>query len=299
MQVREGELDAGLITLDRVVKRLSQQQGKATELARAYTYLAIAYVGLAQQETAKAKFIEALRADSHLTLSPQEFPPGIIELFQEARATVGGMAETARREDARPAPATVAAEPSRKKRSKLLPIMLGGVAVAGAGVAVAAASGGTSGEDNKACSGHYVVSAVANSTASGANGWLDVGLDLADIHAGSDGVSVAIAASGRACWGPNPADCQGPEGSPSRRGHWSCSGCPAGSLVAKVVLPGDAATGGPIMCVGAQYSGPSNVPNGRPIRLFLAYCDTDTNFADNSGSFGVDVSTRCQSGGYE
>jgi hypothetical protein len=78
-QVREGDFDAALITLDGVVKRLSGQQAQAKELARAYTYLAIAYVGLAQQESARAKFLAAWKADRNMTLSPKEFPPNIIQ----------------------------------------------------------------------------------------------------------------------------------------------------------------------------------------------------------------------------
>src|SRR5712691_2143545 len=101
-QVREGDFDAALMTLDGVVRRLSGQKGQATELARAYTYLAIAYVGLAQQETAKAKFLEAWKADKQMTLSPKEFPPNIIEFFEQAKKE----GEARAKAEAKPTPTT-------------------------------------------------------------------------------------------------------------------------------------------------------------------------------------------------
>ena len=87
-QVREGEFETALQTLDAAVRRLAARKGQSRELARAYTYLAIAYVGLAQQEAARAKFVEAWKVDNSLTLSPKEYPPGIIELFEQARRSV-------------------------------------------------------------------------------------------------------------------------------------------------------------------------------------------------------------------
>jgi hypothetical protein len=116
-QVREGEFHAALLTLDGAVKRLSGEKGHERELARAHSYLAVAYIGLAQQEKAKAELLAACRADESLTLSQTEFPPAIIRLFAEAR------------------------KETRGKRSKL-PFILGGVAVAGGGAAVALGGGG-------------------------------------------------------------------------------------------------------------------------------------------------------------
>jgi hypothetical protein len=143
-QVRQGDLDAALITLDGVVKRLSAQKGQSKELARAYTYLAIAYVGLAQQERAKSKFLEAWRADNSLTLSPEEFPPSIIEFFEQAKRAGE---EEARAAPVMPpkAPQAAQASPQGKGRSAKLPLILGAAAVAGGGIALLAASGGDSG----------------------------------------------------------------------------------------------------------------------------------------------------------
>jgi hypothetical protein len=153
-QVREGDFDAALITLDGVVQRLSGQNGREKELARAYTYLAIAYVGLAQRETAKAKFLEAWKADHSLTLSPREFPPSIIDLFEQARKDAEQEARTQPKANApspaptappkvaaAPPPAAHAPEAGKKGGSKV-PLVVLGVAGAGAAVALAAGGGG-------------------------------------------------------------------------------------------------------------------------------------------------------------
>jgi hypothetical protein len=140
-QVREGEFDGALTTLDGVVKRLSAQKGPSKELARAYTYLGIAYVGLAQQEKARASFLEAWRADKAFTPSPKEYPPNIIELFERAKKE-GELA--AKAQAAVPAPAASPAHPApvaataRSGSSNLALYLLGGAAVAGGGIAIAA-----------------------------------------------------------------------------------------------------------------------------------------------------------------
>jgi hypothetical protein len=150
-QVREGDFDAALITLDGVVRRLSGQQGQAKELARAYTYLAIAYVGLAQQETAKAKLLEAWKADKHMTLSPKEFPPSIIEFFEQAKKEGE---ETAKAEAKpispvpSPAPSPVGTTEKTERKSaggggKTALIVVGVLAAAG-GIALAAKGGASS-----------------------------------------------------------------------------------------------------------------------------------------------------------
>lgn len=155
-QVREGDFEVGVVTLDGVAKRLAGQKGQEKELARAYTYLAIAYVGLAQQEKAKAGFLEAWRADRTLTLSPNEFPPSIIEFFERtrkeaaaseappvARSPATPAAPKATPPAAAPSPAAAPTATGKKGGSKVLLVVLG---VAGAGAAVAAAaSGGGSG----------------------------------------------------------------------------------------------------------------------------------------------------------
>ncbi len=153
-QVREGDFDAAVITLDGVVKRLSAQKGQAKDLGRAYTYLAIAYVGLAQQETAKAKFLEAWKADKSMTLSPKEFPPNIIDFFDQAKKEGEKKAEAEAKPTPpapptpkpAPTPATTTASTATKKSgggAKTALLVVGGLAVAG-GIALAAKGGSTS-----------------------------------------------------------------------------------------------------------------------------------------------------------
>jgi hypothetical protein len=48
-----------VVTLDGVVRRLATSGREPKDLTRAYTYLAIAYLGLAQEQSAKARFLDA------------------------------------------------------------------------------------------------------------------------------------------------------------------------------------------------------------------------------------------------
>jgi len=150
--VREGDFDQALVTLDSVVRRLSTQKGQARELARAYTYLAIAYVGLAQQEAAKAKFLEAWRADKSMTLSPKEFPPNIIEFFEQAKKeaqekdAANGKSTASPPTTPTPAPPSAASADTPKKGGGHTGLILLGVGgLAAAGIAIAAGSKGGSG----------------------------------------------------------------------------------------------------------------------------------------------------------
>jgi hypothetical protein len=71
-QAQEGDFENAVTTLDSVVRRLTGQPSRAKDLARAYTYLSIAYLGLSQEQTAKAKFLEAWKADQSMELSPRD-----------------------------------------------------------------------------------------------------------------------------------------------------------------------------------------------------------------------------------
>jgi ankyrin repeat protein len=83
--VEEGDFEGGIPTLEGVVKRVAADKSRSKDLSRAYLYLAIAYLGLSQEASAKAKFIDAIANDPQLKLSPKEFPPKIIQSFEEAR----------------------------------------------------------------------------------------------------------------------------------------------------------------------------------------------------------------------
>src|SRR5262249_9317030 len=83
--VEEGEFETAISMLDGVVKQFSADKKRRKALSRAYLYLAIAYLGLSKEASAKARFIDAIANDPQLNLSPREFPPKIIQSFEEAR----------------------------------------------------------------------------------------------------------------------------------------------------------------------------------------------------------------------
>jgi len=129
--VDDGDYDAAILVLDQAVRRLVTAPARARDLSQGYLYLGIAYVGKGHEAAARAKFREALGQIQDLSLSPDKFPPKVIDLFEAARA------ET-RQE---------AAKPSPKKKGgggKGVLIGVGVVAAAGAGVALAAGGGGSS-----------------------------------------------------------------------------------------------------------------------------------------------------------
>ncbi len=128
--VEDGDYDGAILTLDNAARRLAADPSKAKDLSQAYLYLGIAYVGKGHEAAAKAKFREALSQIKDISLSPDKFPPKVIDVF-----------EAARQEEAR-APKPVA---GKKKGGGGKVILIGaGVAAAGAGVAVAAGGGGSS-----------------------------------------------------------------------------------------------------------------------------------------------------------
>jgi hypothetical protein len=144
-QVEEGDYAAAVITLDRAARGLAEQKEKTHDLARAYLYLGIAYVGLGSETSARARFRDALAQSGELRLDPEQFPPKVIELFEKAREESRAVAPASS-----PAPraAPSAAPASTGKGKSKLPIILIGVGAAAAGgVALAAggASKGTSG----------------------------------------------------------------------------------------------------------------------------------------------------------
>jgi hypothetical protein len=127
-QVRAGDLEDAVITLDDVVRRLTAEQADTRLLSQAYAYLAIAYIGLAQQEKAKQQFLEAWKIDKTLALSPHEFPPRVVEMFEQTK-------REAEWQEARATP--------RPKAGGARKLLLGAAGVAaGVGVAVAARGGG-------------------------------------------------------------------------------------------------------------------------------------------------------------
>src|SRR5262249_30707286 len=115
---------------------------KSKDLARAYAYLAIAYAGLAQQEKAKAEFLEALKVDRDMRMSPREFPPNVIAMFEEARKEAAEK-EGRKYSAATPTPAPGATVEKHGGGNGVL-IALGAAAAVGGGVALAGGGKGQS-----------------------------------------------------------------------------------------------------------------------------------------------------------
>lgn len=85
-QVEDGEYDAAIVTLDNAVRTLSKAgAGHGNDLARAYLYLGVAYLGKGMEASAKARFREALGHVQDLSLSADKFAPKVIEAFEKAK----------------------------------------------------------------------------------------------------------------------------------------------------------------------------------------------------------------------
>ena len=148
-QAQEGDFDAAILTLDGVVRRLSATGRSPRDLSRAYLFLAIAYLGLAQEQSAKAKFVEALKANRDLELSAKELPPEYLKFFEQVRKEAlasGALTPPPAPSPSPRAPVAVASQPAEKKCGSKKGILIGGgVALVGAGIALAAGGGGGGG----------------------------------------------------------------------------------------------------------------------------------------------------------
>jgi hypothetical protein len=133
--VDDGDYDAAILTLDGAARRLAADPSKGRDLSQAYLYLGIAYVGKGQEAAARARFREALAQIKDLSLSPDRYPPKVINVFEAAKEE---MAKA-------PAPTRPAAAPKKKGGGGKTLLIVGGLAAAGGGVALAAGGGGGSG----------------------------------------------------------------------------------------------------------------------------------------------------------
>lgn len=87
-QVREGDFEAALVTLDAAARKLQTDNAPPAALARVYVYLGVSYLNLGQRALATAKFKQAVVLDKALRLDPQEFPPKVLNAFEAARGEV-------------------------------------------------------------------------------------------------------------------------------------------------------------------------------------------------------------------
>lgn len=141
--VDDGDYDAAIVTLDAAARRLATDPARGRDLSQAYLYLGIAYVGKGHEAAAKAKFREAVSRIKDLTLSPDRYPPKVIDLFEAARDEAQAAARAA------PAPAPVASAPDaasggKKGGGSKTLLIVGGVAAAGGVAALAMGGGGSS-----------------------------------------------------------------------------------------------------------------------------------------------------------
>lgn len=124
-QVREGDYEAAVVTLEAAARRLEAQAGRQGEASQARLHLGVARVGLGDLDGARLEFRSALRLDPTLRVGEDRFSPKVVRVFESARQDVS--TQTA---------------PEPKKSSKKTLLIVGGLGAAGAGVAITASGGG-------------------------------------------------------------------------------------------------------------------------------------------------------------
>jgi hypothetical protein len=87
-QVKEGDFEKAVLTLDSAVRRLEDQPERERLLVQALVQLGVALVALDQGEPARARFRRALTIDPRLRLKPDAFPPKVIVVFEQARREI-------------------------------------------------------------------------------------------------------------------------------------------------------------------------------------------------------------------
>lgn len=87
-QVKEGDFEKAVVTLDSAVRKLEGRPERERLLVQVLLQSGVALVGLDQNEPARARFRRALIIDSKLRLSPDAFSPKVILVFEQTRAEV-------------------------------------------------------------------------------------------------------------------------------------------------------------------------------------------------------------------
>jgi hypothetical protein len=172
-QLDEGDVEAALITLTSLVEGLQAEGASDRETAAARAYLGLAHLQSNRVEQAVAEIQRACRDDAGLSLSPDRFPPLLLERCQEARRAAAPsppprpvVEEPVREPPARETPARTAGG------RKLWPILLGAGAAAGVAVAVASAGGGTAAPPTTAPPTEQRVMAVTTITQATDDGYI-------------------------------------------------------------------------------------------------------------------------------
>ena len=128
--VEAGEWQPAIAALSDAVKHLTGDPKRAPELAEAYIYSGLAYVGLGETSPAISQFALALRAD----------PKARIPAARESKAATDAFDVAQREAVAPPAPKVGKKSP--------LPFVLLGAAAVGGGIAIAAGGSGSGSEPN-------------------------------------------------------------------------------------------------------------------------------------------------------
>jgi ankyrin repeat protein len=97
-EVEEGDFEAAIKTLERVIQSLPDDAVNARDRARAYLYMAIAYLGLSEEANARTRFLDALKQDRDLNLNPRQFSPRVLALFEQAKRQISGAAPVSAKE---------------------------------------------------------------------------------------------------------------------------------------------------------------------------------------------------------
>jgi hypothetical protein len=84
-RVEEGDLEGALLPLEAAVRRLAQVRAPGRDQARAHLYLAMAYLGLGEEEQARSHMRDVWRHDPALELDPGAYAPRVLLLHRETR----------------------------------------------------------------------------------------------------------------------------------------------------------------------------------------------------------------------
>ena len=171
-QVREGDFEGAVKTLEAVVHRLAAMPERSRDLVQAYVQLGVAYVALEQRDTARSRFREALARDRDLKLSATEYSPKVLGVFDEARreAQLAGGG----------------------KHGSRAPLIAAGVGAATVGVVLATRNGG--GADAPAFSGARFASTVVVCPDGSVATPISVGI-LVEAQAGGSTLTISASAT--------------------------------------------------------------------------------------------------------
>lgn len=142
-QMRDGDFEAAVLSLDSAVRAIEADRSAAAHRGWAYVYLGVAYLELEQEAVARGKFREALARDPALRLEPSEFSAQSIRIFEDVRAEAAAVAPAGGAARTMPVPVRTAPADRETKGSKgpLVAVLLGGAAAAGAAVALGGGGG--------------------------------------------------------------------------------------------------------------------------------------------------------------